>query len=508
MEIWVILLTTVCFCAALKLLLDFLLHNTKARCPPGPWTVPIIGNFLWLRPSLLNLKPILRNLHARYGPIITVPIGSQPNIFINSRSLAHQALIENGAIFADRPPKVNQSASSTQRGVSSAPYGPYWRLLRRNLTSEILHPSRLKSYRNARKWVLQSSISKLREQSESGKAICVTTHLCHAIFSSIIFMCFGQKFDEKVIKEVEASQRSFSINYSRFRILSFMPKLGKMVFKKLWKDMFDLQHYRANILTPLIRAWLEQKEKHENDVQKENHDTDEVVVSYIDTLFKLWLPDEGRKLNEVELRNLCSEFLNAGTNTTTTVVEWIMANLVKQQDIQAKLYSEIKKVMGEDEEITEEDLQKMPYLKAVVLEGLRRHPPLHYGLPHAVTEEFYLDSHVIPKNATVHFMVAEMGWDPEVWENPMEFCPDRFLSGEGLDITGKNGIKMMPFGVGRRICPGYNLALLLIEYFVANLVKDFKWMAVDGKGIDFSEIEQFEVVMKSPLWAYISPRVK
>ncbi|KAJ4953253.1 hypothetical protein NE237_030085 [Protea cynaroides] len=165
--------------------------------------------------------------------------------------------------------------------------------------------------------------------------------------------------------------------------------------------------------------------------------------------------------------------------------------------------------MGDDEEITEEDLQKMPYLKAVVLEGLRRHPPLHYGLTHAVTTEFYLDGHVIPKNATVHFMVAEMGWDPEVWENPMEFCPDRFLSAVGFDITGKNGIKMMPFGVGRRICPGnYNLALLLLEYFVANLVKDFKWMAVDGEEIDFSESEQFEVVMKSPLWAYISLRVK
>ncbi|XP_042475271.1 cytochrome P450 89A2-like [Macadamia integrifolia] len=165
------------------------------------------------------------------------------------------------------------------------------------------------------------------------------------------------------------------------------------------------------------------------------------------------------------------------------------------------------RVLGEDEEITEDDLQRMPYLKAVILEGLRRHPPLHFGLSHTVTEDFHLDSHVIPKNANVYFNIAEMGWEPKVWENPMEFWPDRFLSGEGFDVTGKKGIKMMPFGVGRRICPGYNLALLLLEYFVANLVKDFKWMAVDGEDVDLSEMKNFEVVMKTPLRAHISPRV-
>ncbi|XP_043711748.1 cytochrome P450 89A2-like [Telopea speciosissima] len=508
MEIWLILLlllATLCLCATLKALLDFFSHNTNPRCPPGPWTVPIIGNFLWLRESLLDLEPILSKLHTKYGPIITVPIGSQPNIFINSPSIAHQALIQNGAIFADRPQTLNQSATSKlQRAISSSPYGPYWRLLRRNLTSEILHPSRLKSYRNTRKWALHTLISKLKDQSESGKSICVTTHLRLSIFSLVFSMCFGQNFDEEIIKKAEASQRTFSANFTRFRILTYIPNLGKIIFKNLQKELLDLSHHRANVLTSLIRTQqIERKEEN-------HHDTDDqLVVSYIDTLFKIWLPDEGRKLNEFELRTLCSEFLNAGTDATSTAMEWIMANLVKYQDIQAKLYSEIKKVLGEeDEEITEEDLQKMPYLKAVILEGLRRHPPFHFGMSHSVTEEFHLNSLVIPKNAVVYFNIAEMGWDPNVWENPMEFCPDRFLSGEGFDITGGKEIKMLPFGVGRRICPGYNLALLLIEYFVVNLIKDFKWMAVEGEDVDLSPMQNFEVVMKTPLKAHISPRVK
>ncbi|XP_042492819.1 cytochrome P450 89A9-like [Macadamia integrifolia] len=147
MEIRVILLTTLCLCAALKFLFDFLSHKSNPRCPPSPWIVLVIGNFLWLRESLLDLEPILSKLYVKYGPIFTVPIGSQPNIFINSHSLAHQALIQNEAIFADRLHALNQSATTWKpRAISASPYGPYWRLLRRNLTSEILHPSRLKRY--------------------------------------------------------------------------------------------------------------------------------------------------------------------------------------------------------------------------------------------------------------------------------------------------------------------------------------------------------------------------
>ncbi|KAK2996745.1 hypothetical protein RJ639_026256 [Escallonia herrerae] len=114
-------------------------------------------------------------------------------------------------------------------------------------------------------------------------------------------------------------------------------------------------------------------------------------------------------------------------------------------------------------------------------------------------------------------MVADMGWDPKVWEKPMEFKPERFLNaadatsghggGEALfDITGRREIKIMPFGAGRRICPGSGLALLHLEYFVANLVWYFKWTAADGDDVDLSDKQEFTVVMKNPLQACISAR--
>ncbi|CAN1246504.1 Cytochrome P450 89A9 [Linum grandiflorum] len=233
---------------------------------------------------------------------------------------------------------------------------------------------------------------------------------------------------------------------------------------------------------------------------------------YIDTLLNLELPEEKRKLTEMEIVSLCNEFLNGGTDTTSNILQWIMANVVKYPDIQTKLFDEIKSLVGETRatEIKEEDLQKLPYLKAVVLEGLRRHPPGHFLMPHAVTStaELGVGGYAVPKGAVVNFMVAEIGRDPKVWEDPMSFKPERFLGDTNpFDITSSKEIKMMPFGAGRRICPAYELGILHLEYFLANLIWSFEWKAVGDKEVDLTGKELwFAEVMKNPLTVQASPR--
>ncbi|XP_070005245.1 cytochrome P450 89A2-like [Nicotiana sylvestris] len=246
-----------------------------------------------------------------------------------------------------------------------------------------------------------------------------------------------------------------------------------------------------------------------------NHHEEEEVMAYVDTLLNLELPEKKRKVNHGEIVSLCSEFLTAGTDTTSTSLQWIMANLVKYPSIQEKLYQEISEVVGsvvDQGVVKEEDLEKMPYIKAVILEGLRRHPPGHFLQPHMVTQEVELNGYVIPKDATINFMIAEMGWDPHVWEDPLDFKPDRFLFGDGgdteeFDITGSREIKMIPFSAGRRICPAYGLAMLHLEYFVANLIWHFEWTTADGDNVDLSEKLEFTVTMKNPLRARIRPRI-
>ncbi|GFS45739.1 cytochrome P450, family 87, subfamily A, polypeptide 6 [Actinidia rufa] len=510
METWFIILISLCIPALLKSLIGRIIifsSEKKQKLPPEPITFPVIGNFLWLRKSTSELEPVFRNLRNKYGPIITLRIGSRPAIFVASHKVAHHALVHNGALFSDRPKALPASdvLSSNQHIISSATYGPTWRTLRRNLTSEILHPSRVKSYSGARRWVLGILIHLLVVDSTSaqvgvGVGVRVVDHFQYAMFCLLVLMCFGDRLQEKQIKEIETVQRQVMLSFSRFNILNFWPSLGKIVFRNRWKELLELRQNQEKVLIPLIRSRMElvkqrqQQQGEQDDPDPQVKEKLEDVVAYVDTLVDLELPDEKRKLEEGEMVSLCHEFLSAGTDTTSTALQWIMANLVKYPAVQAKLYQEINE---------EEDLQRMVYLKAVVLEGLRRHPPVHFVVPHSVTRDVELDGYLIPKDATINFMVAEMGWDPKVWDHPMDFNPDRFLQGQGstldMDITGSREIKMMPFGAGRRICPGFNLALLHLELFVANLIWYFQWIPAPAHDpVDLSEKEEFTVVMKKP----------
>ncbi|XP_010525140.1 PREDICTED: cytochrome P450 89A2-like [Tarenaya hassleriana] len=503
MEMWFFI--AVSLSISLFLHAVFSLRRSPRRLPPGSHSaIPFVGT----PQGLAGLVPHLRRLHRRLGPIVTVRINSRPAIFVSDRSLAHQALIQNGAVFSDRPPALpaGKVFSSNQHNISSASYGPTWRILRRNLTSEILHPSRLRSYSHARKWVLQILVDRFRT-SGGQEPVVVVDHLHYAMSALVVLMCFGDKLDEKIIKQVESAHRKLLLSVSRFNILDVCPKITKFLFRKRWEEVLQLRRDQEALLLPLIRARRKIVEENARPGISDS-DNKDYVVSYVDTLLDLELPDEKRKLDEGEMVTLCSEFLNGGTDSTATALQWIMANLVKYPEVQKRLHEEIKSVTGETGgEVKEDDLQKMPYLKAVVLEGLRRHPPGHLALPHRVTDETDLGGYSVPKNGTINFMIADMGRDPEVWEDPMAFKPERFVNGgDPIDITGSRGIKMIPFGAGRRICPALNLALLHLEYFVANLVAAFEWRAAENDDVDLSEKLEFTVVMKNPLKAHAVPR--
>ncbi|KAJ0010287.1 hypothetical protein Pint_33889 [Pistacia integerrima] len=480
METWFIIIISLCIAALIKAFFNLLYPNNIPRLPPGPFTFPIIGNYLLHRKSSLELQHFIRTrLQPKYGPILTLHINSNsPSIFISDPSLAHQALIQTGAVFADRPAAsiIRRISSCNQHSINSAAYGPTWRLLRRNLTAEILHPLRVKSFANARKRVLLTLLDCFNYHSKSGDAFRLMDPFRSANLSLLVLMCFGDKLDQKKIKEVEDHQ------------LRMLPRITKIVFCQKYKEFLRMHQRQCEVFMPLIeerRKFKEERVRNSKLRVMEVNDN-EYVQAYVDTLFDLHLPEEKRKLNETEITTLCSEFISAGTITTSTALQWVMANL---------------------REVKEEDLPKMPYLKAVILETLRRHPPLGFVVPHAVTEDIVLNGYLIPKNASINFMVTDMGLDPKGWDDPMSFRPERFLDkAQVFDITGSREIKMMPFGVGRRICPGLGLAILHLEYFVANFIWHYEWKAVEGDEINLEEKQEILTVMKIPLQADLNPR--
>ncbi|XP_062201438.1 cytochrome P450 89A2-like [Phragmites australis] len=496
--------------AALLLLFSaalLLLSAPGKRLPPGPPSVPLLGSVVWLTNSPADVEPLLRRLFERHGPVVSLRFGARLFVFVADRRLAHVALVERGAALADRPALASvRLLGDNDNTITRASYGAVWRLLRRNLVAETLHPSRMKLFAPARAWVRSVLVEKLGESGpEAPPRVVETFH--YAMFCLLVLMCFGERLEEPAVSAVAAAQREELIYFAKdMSIFAFFPAVTKHLFRGRLDKARALRRRLKELFLPLINARREYK-KRGGEPRKETT----FEHSYVDTLLDIKLPEDGdRPLTDDEIIHLCSEFLNAGTDTTSTGLQWIMAELVKNPAIQEKLYNEIKTTTGDNkEEISEEDVHNMPYLKAVILEGLRKHPPAHFVLPHMAAEDMELGGYLIPKGATVNFMVAEMGRDEREWKNPMQFSPERFLpggDGEGVDVTGTKGIRMMPFGVGRRICSGIDIAMLHLEYFVANMVREFEWKEVAGDEVDFAEKSEFTTVMKKPLRPRLVPR--
>ncbi|XP_047062514.1 cytochrome P450 89A2-like [Lolium rigidum] len=499
--------------------------------PPSPPAVPVIGPLLWLWRARSRLEPAIRDLHRRHGPILTLGfLSPRPAIFVSGRHVAHRALVQRGPAFASRPPAIAPFVvlTSAQRTVSSAPYGPLWRSLRRNLVAGVLHPNRVAcTFAPARRWALALLASDLDLEAESarseGGAVTVVESLQFAMFSLLTYMCFGRRLPAGRVRAIEAVQRELFSSYIGFQVFAFCPALTTRLFRRRWRKVLSIRRRQEELFLPLISA---RRELASGSVTANGHDEDDgsLAYCYVDTLLAHRLPKEEtgegacgeRALTDADIVSLCTEFLTASVDTTVTALQWIMANLVRQPDIQTKLRDEINAAMadeGKEDAVAEEDLSRIPYLKAVVLEGLRRHPPAHFLLSHAAASTFEdasLDGLRVPAATSVNLSVADVSLDKEVWSEPEEFRPERFLDGgegAGVDLTGSREIRMMPFGAGRRICPGMALALLHLEYFVANLVRGFEWSAVAGDGgVDLSERPEFTVTMERPLRARVTPR--
>ncbi|EAZ16672.1 hypothetical protein OsJ_32147 [Oryza sativa Japonica Group] len=399
------------------------------RVPPGPLAVPVLGNLLWLWHSPADLEPLLRRLIARHGPVVSLGVGSRLSIFVADRRVAHAALVERGAALADRP-EVTRAllgengntitrAATGRRGASCAAASSPGRCTPSTTRARVFAP--------ARSWARRVLVGKLAAASGQAPHGVMDT-LQYAMFCLLVVMCFGERLDEADVRAIATAQHDWIVYFAtKMRVFAFCSTITKHLFRGRIKMALALRRRQKELFVPLINARRERKTRTQPTLP-ENGTTFE--HSYVDTLLDLRLPEDGnRALTDKEM-----------------------------------LYDEIKATVSDDhDEITEDDTQKMPYLKAVILEGLRKHPPGHFVLAHKAAEDIEVGGYLIPKGATVNFMVAEMGRDEREWENPMQFMPERFLpggDGEGVDMTGSKRIRMMPFGVGRRMCAGLNTAML------------------------------------------------
>lgn len=482
----------------------FITTKTKSKSlnlPPGPPGSPFVGNFFQVARSGKPFSKYVEDMREIYGPIFTLNMGTRTMIILTSPEIAHEAYNEKSQIFASRPAETPTRAifSCNKFTVNASTYGPVWRSLRRNMVQGMLSTIRLKEFRHVREAAMDKFLHRIRAEAEMNDgAVWVLKNARFAVFCILLSMCFGVEMDEKTIEKIDELLKTVLI-ILKPRLDDYYPILSPF-FAKQRKKFMEVRQEQLRTLVPFVA-------KRRAIIENPASDPTAAPFAYLDTLFDIKVEGRRSAPTDPELVTLCSELINGGTDTTATGVEWAIAILIDKPEIQTRLYNEIKATVG-DRKVDEKDTEKMEYLNAFTKELLRKHPPTYFSLSHAVTEPITLGGYDIPTNASIEIYLPTISGDPRLWSNPEVFDPDRFLSGkEEADITGNKQIKMIPFGAGRRICPGLSMAMIHVNLMIARMVQEFEWSALPNQGkIDFSEKMEFTTVMKYTLQAVAKPR--
>ncbi|KAF5186706.1 Cytochrome p450 [Thalictrum thalictroides] len=503
-------------------------NRSSSRLPPGPKGLPIIGHL-----HLLNNTPhqTFHNLCNRYGPFIHVRLGSVFCIVASSAEYAKETLVTNGLAFASRSVNIaSDLLTYGSAGFGFAPYGPQWKLLKKLVFTDLLSDkniAQLKYVRSdeASRLVLML-LDKARASSSSGSVVNVSnevTMLSNNIISRMMWnlRCSGE--DEEG-KEIISIIRDCTEILAQFNLSDFIRFLGKFDLQGIRKRAMMIHSRYDAILEIIINKQLEERKKMkqerklQGDVNRDEHKSNNFLNILLDAM-----EDENAKTRVTieNIKALMFDFLNAGTDTSATVVEWSLSELINHPKIMDKARQEIDTIVGRDRLIQESDLPNLPYLQAIFKEALRLHPPVTLFARESL-QDCKVGCYDIPAKTVLFLNVWSINRDPNYWKTPLEFRPERFMRDNDqkedddkehlLEYKG-NHFDYLPFGAGRRGCPGMSLAALISPRILALLIQCFNWKIApndDGvvpKLVDLTERPGLTVPKLHPLMLIPSVRL-
>lgn len=199
---------------------------------------------------------------------------------------------------------------------------------------------------------------------------------------------------------------------------------------------------------------------------------------------------------------MLQDLIGAGTDTSTGTVEWAMAETLKNTEVLSKAQAELAQVVGKGKQVDEADIVNLPYLQSIVKETLRMHPPAPFLVPRRVEQDSKVSDYVVPRGSQIWVNVWAIGRDPSVWKDSLVFEPERFMDSK-IDVKGQD-FELIPFGAGRRVCPGMPLATRMIPVILGSLLNSFDWQIEGGiapMDLNMEEKFSFTLAKAQPLRA-------
>ncbi|CAN7083280.1 unnamed protein product [Brassica oleracea var. botrytis] len=468
--------------------------------PPSPPSLPVIGHLHHLL-SVPTHKSF-QKVSSDYGPLLHLRAFNIPIVLVSSGSMAHEVFRTHGLNFATRDrevPIMEKSLLFGSFGFISAPYGDYWKFMKKLLVTKLLGSHSLQRTRLIRGEELKTFRAMLFVKAAKSEAVDVGEEMMKLTNNSICRMIMGRKCSEE---DGEAEKIRSLVTKSlglvrKFLVASTVGRLLKKVGISLFeKEIMEVSQRYDELLEKII------KEHEENPNQKEDRDM-------MDVLLEVCADDYAEfKISRNQIKGLFVELLLGGTDTSAQTTQWIMAELINHPEILKTLREEIESVVGKTRLVQETDLSNLPYLQAVVKEGLRLHPhsPI---LVRTAAEGCKIGEFYIPQNTTMIINSYAVMRDPDSWEEPDEFQPERFMVSPSKgkeEMREQLALNYLPFGSGRRGCPGTNLGYIFIGVAVGTMVQCFDW-SVNGNNVNMEETGDMTLRMAHPLKCTLVARV-
>ncbi|CAI0440969.1 unnamed protein product [Linum tenue] len=423
---------------------------SSRNSPPGPRRLPIIGNLhqLVLLGGQLPLHQRLRELARAHGPVMRLQLGQLRHVVVTSAEAAEQVMI----------------LTYGRRDLAFAPYGDHWRRMRKLCVVELLSARRVLSFRPHRMEEASKLVAAI-SRSSSHEGVRLKPILGTFANAVVCRAAFGKPL----------------------KLSDVFPGLEFLAVVSGYRSKIEAHHRLLDSL--LDEVINDHMAKRRTNSTAKATDGDQTTEDLVDVLLNLQQnADPASPITMEAVKAVLQDMFLAGTDTTTRTIEWAMAEMMKNPSAMQKAQTEARSVFSDN--VTEEGLHELEYLDAVIKETLRLHPPGPFLIPRESREEANVGGFDIPVRSQVLVNVWAIGRDPRYWNEADKFSPERFLNST-TDYRGAH-FQFLPFGAGRRMCPGIQFGMVVVQLALANLLFHFDWkLPNEMKPEDLDLTEEF-----------------
>ncbi|CAN0853976.1 Licodione synthase [Linum grandiflorum] len=446
--------------------------------PPGPMSLPVIGHLHLIGPLIHHT---FHDLASRYGPLMNIKLGSISAIVVSSPDLAREFLKTQEINFSMRATTIAiDYLTYNNISFAFAPYGPYWKFIKKISTFELLGNRMLNQFRPIRTEELHSLLGLLSQKSQDRGKVNLSQELLRFANNVICQMMLGMRASgtDGQAEVARGLARDVTQIFGEFNVSDFVWFLKKWDVQGFKRRSEDIRRRFDNLLEGIVaeREKVRAEERRRNGGEKRRE-----AVDFLDLMLDVIEDEEAEiKLTRDHVKALVLDFFTAGTDTSAASLEWALSELINQPKVLKKAREEIDRVVGPTRLVEESDGPNLVYIHAVIKEAFRLHPAIPM-ITRKCVQECEIGGYRIPVNSMLFVNMWSIGRNPKYWDDPLEFRPERFLDSQ-VDMKGQH-YELLPFGSGRRICAGMALALQELPAALAAVIQcfDFEVVGKDGE---------------------------